>query len=309
MSLTYARRVVMLGRSAFPVSCLAVGAAAWFHGRTGDGLALVVAAAVAGGMWLLLWASARWLDQAEAERAEIGDQLIQSQRVLALGELSTGIAHEINNPLNIILQEAELMRCDLAAATSPEALLETLEEVRTSLDVIHAQVSRCSDITHKLLDLARNRKPVSQEADVNQLVEDMLELVERESVPRDIRLHRQFDPDLPAVISDPPLLRQVFLNLLINAVQAVDRDGDIFITTFRDGAMACTEVRDTGPGIPDEYRERIFNPFFTTKAPGQGTGLGLSVSLRIINELGGDVQVRSTPGKGASFTVRIPFKR
>ena len=309
MSLTYARRVVMLGRSAYPVSCLAVGAAAWFHGRTGDTLALAAALAVAGGMWLLLWASARWLEQAEAERTEMGDQLIQSQRVLALGELSTGIAHEINNPLNIILQEAELMRCDLAAADTPEALLKTLDEVRTSLDVIHAQVSRCSDITHKLLDLARNRKPVSQEADVNQLVEDMLELVERESAPRDIRLHRQFDPGLPAVVSDPPLLRQVFLNLLINAVQAVDRDGDIFITTFREGTTACTEIRDTGPGIPEEYRDRIFNPFFTTKAPGQGTGLGLSVSLRIINELGGDILVRSSPGQGASFTVRIPFKR
>jgi signal transduction histidine kinase len=305
MSLTYARRVVMLGRSAFPVSCLAVGAAAWFHGRTGDGLALVAAVAVAGGMWLLLWASARWLDQAEAERAEMGDQLIQSQRILALGELSTGIAHEINNPLNIILQEAELMRFNLADAPSPE----TLEEVRASLDVIYAQVSRCSDITHKLLDLARNRKPVSQPADINQLVEDMLELVERESGPRQIHIHRRLDQALPAVLSDPPLLRQVFLNLLINAVQAVDKDGDIFITTYREGTMACTEIRDTGPGIPDEYRERIFNPFFTTKAPGQGTGLGLSVSLRIINELGGDILVASSPGKGAAFTVRIPFKR
>ncbi|OIQ52348.1 Sensor protein ZraS [Pseudodesulfovibrio hydrargyri] len=309
MSLTYARRVIMLGRSAFPVSCLAVGAAAWFHGRTGDGLALVAAVAVAGGMWLLLWASARWLDQAEAERTEMGDQLIQSQRVLALGELSTGIAHEINNPLNIILQEAELMRYNLAAAPAPEDLPDVLEEIRTSLDVIYAQVSRCSDITHKLLDLARNRKPVSQAADVNRLVEDMLELVERESGPRNIRIHRQPGPDLPTVISDPPLLRQVFLNLLINAVQAVDRDGDIFITTFREGDMACTEIRDTGPGISKEDRERIFNPFFTTKAPGQGTGLGLSVSLRIINELGGDILVQSSPGKGASFTVRIPFKR
>jgi signal transduction histidine kinase len=305
MSLTYARRVIMLGRSAYPVSCLAVGAAAWFHGRTGDGLALAVALGVAAGMWLLLWASSRWLDQAEAERSEMGDQIIQSQRILALGELSTGIAHEINNPLNIILQEAELMRVNLASPPSPEIL----EEIRSSLDVVYAQVSRCSDITHKLLDLARNRKPVSQAADVNQLVEDMLELVERESGPRRIRIRRRFAPDLPAVTSDPPLLRQVFLNLLINAVQAVDRDGDIVITTFSEGNMACIEIRDTGPGISKKDRERIFNPFFTTKAPGQGTGLGLSVSLRIVNELGGDIQVQSSPNKGAAFTVRIPFKR
>ncbi|WP_286181827.1 ATP-binding protein [Desulfovibrio sp. Huiquan2017] len=305
MSLTYARRVIMLGRSAYPVSCLAVGAAAWFHGRTGDAMALAAALAIACGMWLLLFASSRWLDQAQAERVEMGDQLIQSQRVLALGELSTGIAHEINNPLNIILQEAELMRYNLASAPSPEAL----DEARSSLDVIYAQVSRCSDITHKLLDLARKRKPVSQPADINQLVEDMLELVERESAPRQIRIHRHLSPDLPSVPSDPPLLRQVILNLLINAVQAVDRNGDIFITTHREGNMACTEIRDTGPGISKENLKRIFNPFFTTKAPGEGTGLGLSVSLRIINELGGDILVNSAPGKGATFTVRIPIKR
>ncbi|EGB14544.1 integral membrane sensor signal transduction histidine kinase [Pseudodesulfovibrio mercurii] len=305
MSLTYARRVIMLGRSAYPVSCLAVGAAAWFHGRTGDGLALAAALAIVCGMWLLLFASSHWLGQAEAERDEMGEQLIQSQRVLALGELSTGIAHEINNPLNIILQEAELMRYDLALAPTAE----TMEEVRSSLDVIYAQVSRCSDITHKLLDLARNRKPVSQPADINRLVEDMLELVEREAGPREIHLHRRLSQDLPTVISDPPLLRQVILNLLINAIQAVDKDGDIFITTHREGNMAYTEIRDTGPGISEENRKRIFNPFFTTKAPGQGTGLGLSVSLRIINELGGDIQVASAPGKGATFTVRIPIKR
>jgi signal transduction histidine kinase len=101
----------------------------------------------------------------------------------------------------------------------------------------------------------------------------------------------------------------VYLTLPTPAALAVPRDGDIFITTYGEGPMACTEIRDTGPGIPEEHRERIFNPFFTTKAPGQGTGLGLSVSLRIINELGGDIQVTSSPGKGASFTVRIPFKR
>ncbi|WFS61778.1 ATP-binding protein [Pseudodesulfovibrio thermohalotolerans] len=305
MSLTNARKVVMLGRFAYPASCLAVGGAAWFHGHTGYTIALAIALLITGGMWILLWVSTRWLNQAEAERTEMGDQLIQSQRILALGELSTGIAHEINNPLNIILQEAELMRYNLSAPASREAL----DEVRTSLDVIYAQVSRCSDITHKLLDLARKRKPVSQPADINQLVEDMLELVERETVPRKIEIHRRMATTLPMVTSDPPLLRQVFLNLLINAVQAVDRDGDIFITTYRDGNLACSEIRDNGPGISEENRKRIFNPFFTTKAPGKGTGLGLSVSLRIINELGGDILVSSPPDGGAAFTVRIPITR
>ena len=149
---------------------------------------------------------------------------------------------------------------------------------------------------------------MSQYADINQLVEDMLELVEREARPKNIRIHRKLDPQLPGLMSDPPLLRQVLLNLLINAVQAVGADGNITITTFPMGNVVCAEIRDSGPGIAPEHMDRLFNPFFTTKAPGEGTGLGLSVSLRIMNELGGDIVVDSRPGQGAAFTLRIPMK-
>ncbi|WP_316896687.1 ATP-binding protein [Pseudodesulfovibrio indicus] len=304
MSLARASRVVLLGQYAYPASCLAVGAMVWMRGAVGDPLALGAAILIALGTWVLLRASTRWLADASAEQEEMNSQLIQSQRVMALGELSTGIAHEINNPLNIILQEAELMRYNLAG--TPDR--ETLDEVRAGIDVIYAQVSRCSDITHKLLDLARKRKPVSQYADINQLVEDMLELVEREARPKNIRIHRKLDPQLPGLMSDPPLLRQVLLNLLINAVQAVGADGNITITTFPMGNVVCAEIRDSGPGIAPEHMDRLFNPFFTTKAPGEGTGLGLSVSLRIMNELGGDIVVDSRPGQGAAFTLRIPMK-
>ena len=304
MSLTRARDIVRMGQYAYPASCLAIAALVWQRQLGGTTIVLSVAVVLTGVMWLLLRTSARWLNDASVEQSELGNQLIQSQRVLALGELSTGIAHEINNPLNIIMQEAELMRFNLASNPSPQEM----EEIRGSLDVIYAQVMRCSDITHKLLDFARHRKTVSQLADINRLVEDMLELVERETSPKNIRIIRLFDDLLPLVKTDPPLLRQVFLNLLINAVQAVHADGDIIITTYASGEMACTEIRDTGPGIPSELRERIFNPFFTTKSPGEGTGLGLSVSLRIVNELGGNIAVNSSPGEGAAFTVCIPVK-
>jgi len=304
MSLARASRVVLLGQYAYPASCLAVGVMVWMRGAVGDPLALGAAILIALGTWVLLRASTRWLADASAEQEEMNSQLIQSQRVMALGELSTGIAHEINNPLNIILQEAELMRYNLAG--TPDR--ETLDEVRASIDVIYAQVSRCSDITHKLLDLARKRKPVSQYANINTLVEDMLELVERAARPKNIRIHRHLDPQLPGLMSDPPLLRQVLLNLLINAVQAVGADGDITITTFPLGSVVCAEIRDSGPGIAPEHLDRLFNPFFTTKAPGEGTGLGLSVSLRIMNELGGDIAVDSRPGQGAAFTLRIPIQ-
>ncbi|MBG0788921.1 MAG: two-component sensor histidine kinase [Desulfovibrionaceae bacterium] len=303
MNLARARRAITLGQYVYPASCLAIAAMAWERDRTGGAATIAAALGLAGIMWWVLRLAARWLGAASAEREDIGNQLIQSQKTLALGEISTGIAHEINNPLNIIVQEAELIRVNLNSDPSPEAL----REIRDSLDVIDSQVSRCSDITHKLLDFARSRKTVSQFADINRLLEDMLALVERETGPKNIRIVRLFDDDMPLIKTDPPLLRQVFLNILINAVQAVEKDGGIFVTTYCTNDRACAEIRDTGPGIPAQDWSRVFNPFFTTKPPGEGTGLGLSVSLRIINELGGNITVDSPPDKrGARFTVCIP---
>ena len=304
MTLAGTRRMIRVGQYVVPVAFLALAALAWRRPSAAVCLAIpVLAALVAAGIWLLLRSADRWLDQVCARQSELGDQLIQSQKILALGEISTGIAHEINNPLNIIMQEAELMSADLDEGAS-EA---NLAEIRGSLDVVRKQVERCSDITHKLLDFARKRVPVTQFADINRLVEDMLDLLERGGGPRNVQIVKAFDGHMPSVETDPPLLRQVFLNLLINAVHAVGEGGMIYVTTYQDGPMACVEIRDTGPGIAEENLERIFHPFFTTKEPGQGTGLGLSVSLRIITQLGGEVAVRSESGRGAAFTVRIPI--
>ncbi len=304
MTLPKARRIVRLGQYVAPSVFLALAAIAWRRPSAGIEIAVpVVATLAAVGIWLLMRTTDQWLGHVCQEQSELGNQLIQSQKILALGEISTGIAHEINNPLNIIMQEAELMRVDLKEEVTPESL----EEIRGSLDVILKQVERCSDITHKLLDFARNRVPISQVADINRLVEDMLGLLERGAGPK-IQIIKAFDNNLRPVKTDPPLLRQVFLNLLINAVQAVNNDGIIYVTTYCEGAMACVEVRDTGPGVAQADIDRIFNPFFTTKAPGEGTGLGLSVSLRIVTQLGGEIAVRSELGKGAAFIVRIPLK-
>jgi signal transduction histidine kinase len=294
-----ARRFIRTGRYGFPAVLLAAVVAAWMHPLFG----FAAAVAVSAGLWMFLGSVSRWLEDACGERVELREQLIQSQKLMALGEISTGIAHEINNPLNIIMQEAELIRVDLLGEPGPEEM----DEVRESLDVVIHQVERCSDITHKLLDFARNRRPVTQTADINRLLVDMMSLVERETASKDIQIVKMFSSDVPKIKTDPPLLRQVFLNLLNNAVQAIDGKGMIFVTTRHVDGMACAEIRDTGPGIPPEYLDRIFNPFFTTKPPGEGTGLGLSVSLRIVVQLGGDIQVRSEPGKGAAFTVRIPI--
>ncbi len=299
MNLARTKRVMHLGQYAYPVSYLAILAVAYKWPLPGS----IVAVAASAGLWLLLKSSFCCLSKVCDEHADLKNQLVQSQKISALGEISTGIAHEINNPLNIIMQEAELMRVNL----HEDSTKEEMYEVRESLEVVFQQIERCSDITRELLDFARKRHPVTQVADINRLLLDMLMLVQSETESKNIRIVKMFSSDIPKIKTDPPLLRQVFLNLLNNAVQAVERDGEIFVTTWHSDDMVFAKVCDTGTGIPENEIKQIFNPFYTTKPPGKGTGLGLSVSLRIINQLGGYISVESEPGKGAAFTVHVPI--
>lgn len=247
------------------------------------------------------------VQQANVEKSCLDEQLIQSQKLASIGQLSSGIAHEINNPLGIIGQEVEWMAHLLRgeSVTDPKEM----EELRDSMKEISRQVDRCRDITHKLLDFARKREPLLQGIEVNRLVEDMARLVEREATHHGIRIVREYQPDLPMVHTDPPLLRQVVLNLLNNATYAVQRNGIITIRTRKAGPQAITvTIEDTGCGISKEHLEKIFDPFFTTKPPGKGTGLGLSLCHGIITKLGGHISVSSEVGKGSTFTIRLPVQ-
>lgn len=233
-------------------------------------------------------------------------QLIQSQKLAAIGELSSGIAHEINNPLAIIGQEVELVQ-HLVKDLSPGS--DLLGDIVDSLHEISHQVDRCREITHKLLDFARKSEPLIQMVDLNRLVEDMVRLVEIEAGPKNIRIEREYLEDLPVAWTDPPLLRQVVLNLLNNAAHAVERDGVITVRTRAQSRdRLVLEVSDTGPGIPPENVGKIFNPFFTTKPPGKGTGLGLSICHNIVTRLGGNISVASEKGKGATFFIELPAR-
>jgi two-component system NtrC family sensor kinase len=249
----------------------------------------------------------RRVEKASEQKRHLDQQLIQSQKLAAIGELSSGIAHEINNPLAIIGQETEwiwhLLKKD--SLPSPEAD----QELRGSLQEIVRQVDRCKEITHKLLDFARKKEPLIQKADLNKLIEDMARLVEKEATQNKIRIVRDYQQDLPRVETDPPLLRQVVLNLLNNAAHAVEKDGTITIST-QESANNTVELvfRDTGCGISKEHLDKIFDPFFTTKPTGKGTGLGLSISHGIITRLGGRISVVSEVGKGATFTIELPVK-
>jgi two-component system, NtrC family, sensor kinase len=248
------------------------------------------------------------IDQDEKNKDLLEDKLLHSQKLAAIGELSAGIAHEINNPIAIIRQEAEWMQVILKNDHLKE--IKELEDLRDSSQEIVRQVDRCKEITHNLLNFARQSKPVLQLVKVNRVIEDMTLLVEREAKQKNIILDRQYLADLPPISSDAPLLRQVFLNLLSNATQAIGHNGRITITTQRSGNQAIeVKITDTGSGIAVENLNKIFDPFFTTKPQGQGTGLGLSISHGIIQKLGGHIAVTSELNKGTTFTITLPCQQ
>jgi two-component system NtrC family sensor kinase len=235
------------------------------------------------------------------------DRLLQSQKLAALGELSASIAHEINNPLAIIRQEAELMGLVLKREEPPKA--GDLGELQESVRMIVQQVDRCAEIIRNLLDFARKREPVVQAVDLNRVVEDMTRLVEKEARNNNIDIDRRYDPELPLIHSDAPELRQVVLNLLFNAAQAIGKDGTITIITHSGGENAVELIiQDTGCGIPAENLGKIFEPFFSTKPSGQGTGLGLSISHGLIQQLGGGIRIASTVGQGTTVIITLPVQ-
>jgi len=237
----------------------------------------------------------------------LDERLLQTQKLAAMGELAAGVAHEINNPLAIIRQEAEWIGKVLRGANLSEG--PQVAEIRDSLREIVQQVDRARDITANLLTLARKREPVIQKVDLNRLVRDMAALVEKEAKGRNIQVIRRLQEDLPVIFSDGPLLRQVILNLLNNAMQAVERDGSITIITGQvENQRIIVTIADSGRGISPEHLDRIFDPFFTTKAPGMGTGLGLAISQGIIHGLGGEITAASRAGAGAAFTIVLPVR-
>lgn len=246
------------------------------------------------------------VEKANEQKCILDAQLIQSQKLASIGELSSGIAHEINNPLAIIGQEVEWMRHVLMS----EGLAERKEivDLKDSLQEIARQVDRCKEITHKLLDFARKTEPLIQSVDVNKLIEDMARLVEKEAILKNIKIVRQYLKELPPIQTDAPLLRQVILNLLNNATYAIQKDGVITVATRLSGDSSIDiAVKDTGCGIPKEDLGKIFDPFFTTKPPGKGTGLGLSICHGIIERLGGRFSVVSAVGRGTELTVHLPI--
>ena len=233
------------------------------------------------------------------ERLHLQASLAQSEKLAAVGQLAAGVAHEINNPLTAILANAQLLQRSLPAQKNGQ--LEMVE-------LIIQASERASQAVRDLLDFARRERYQIAPTDLNETIQRTLALMGPELGSRSISL--QFDPaiDLPLINASQDHLQGVWLNLLINAIDAIDQGpGVITIKTYRVDHSIHVTVSDSGPGIPADKISRIFEPFYTTKEPGQGTGLGLSVCHQIVARHGGQIRVRSVPGEGATFTVVLPL--
>ena len=244
----------------------------------------------------------------DQEAEGLNRQLMQTSKLASIGELAAGVAHEINNPLAVILTESQVMR-DI---TEDEQSLDGnfKEELVQSLSQVDAQVQRCSHITQNLLRFSRRMAAASRSVDLNVALQDVVGLLEKRASTSGVQISLDFQENLPKLYTDPFELEQVFLNLINNAIDAHEGRpyGSIHIATRFDSTNngLVATVADTGSGIPDEDLERLFDPFFTTKPVGKGTGLGLSISYSIIKHMGGDISVRSEVDKGTEFTLFLP---
>lgn len=246
----------------------------------------------------------------DAEADNLNRQIMQAGKLASVGELSAGVAHEINNPLAIIMTERQIL-LDLAKQTS-DLNPDFEEQLSRSLSQVDSQIQRCKRITQNLLRFSRRTKSVIETVDLNAFIKEVIELMEREARTSGIKFFADLEENLPPLLSDPSQLQQLFLNLTTNAIDAHDGKpyGNIHISTRPDDQNEGVRVvfADTGSGISPESLEKIFDPFFTTKEVGKGTGLGLSICYSIIKGLGGDITVESEPGKGTEFTLFLPYR-
>jgi two-component system NtrC family sensor kinase len=262
------------------------------------GLAITVMA------YLMSRRMARKVAKADAAKDILNEQVIEAGKLASVGELAAGIAHEINNPVAIMVEEAGWIQ-DLLEEGVEEG--DNEREVQRALNQIRTQGARCKEITHKLLSFARKIDPTVMSFDLNELVREIAELSAQRAKYANVVIETSLGDNIAPIEASPSEMQQVFLNLVNNAIDAMDPGGgDLDIITRQEGDQVLALVSDTGSGIPEANLPRIFDPFFTTKPVGKGTGLGLSIIYGIINKLGGTISVDSAVGKGTTFTISLP---
>jgi len=232
------------------------------------------------------------------EQKRQNERLMMTDRLASLGELASGTAHELNNPLTSIIGFSQLIM-----------EREVPDDIREDLKLINTEAQRAANVTKNLLTFARKHAPVKQLSQINSIIEDVLTLRAYEHKANNIEVVKRLHPDLPEMMVDYFQMQQVFMNIIINAeyfMTAAHKKGTLTITTKRQNSSVVVSFADDGPGIPPENLKRIFDPFFTTKETGKGTGLGLSICHGIVTEHGGQIYARSQFGNGAAILVGLP---
>jgi signal transduction histidine kinase len=233
------------------------------------------------------------------DRDELERRLVQADKLSSIGLLAAGVAHEVNTPLAVISTYAQMLARQITGDSPQSKLLEKIAR----------QTFRASEIVNSLLNFSRTSTTELVEVDLNRVIRDTVGLIEHQLQNAGVEVHLALAEALPPVRGNPGKLQQVFLNLFINARDAMEGGGTLTVRSSDDEESVRIEVADTGVGIPAENLARIYDPFFTTKGAKKGTGLGLSVTYGIVREHGGEIEVESQPGSGARFALEFPLAR
>jgi two-component system NtrC family sensor kinase len=228
-------------------------------------------------------------------------KIMESERLALIGQLAANVAHELNNPLQGIVTYSHLLLEKMPSDAS--------EKTASSLHRIVTQANRCRDIIRGLLDFSRQRKPDTTICDINAVIQECVTFVENQASFQNIEFNELLETDMSMTVVDPSQMQQVFLNMIINAAEAMEDGGTLTLETRSNLTENSIEISitDTGYGIPEEHFAKLFDPFFTTKEVGHGTGLGLAISYGIIKEHGGEISVESKVGEGSTFLIRLPI--
>jgi two-component system NtrC family sensor kinase len=253
----------------------------------------------------------RRIRRADQEKEGMNQQIIETGKMASIGELAAGIAHEINNPVAIMVEEAGWIGDLLEEEEFSDS--ENLDEFKRALTQINTQGRRCKEITHKLLSFARKTDSTVKDVQLNDIVTEIVDLSAQMAKYNKVTIETSLQKTLPYITISPSEIQQVLLNLINNALDAMEKTGGTInistkISEIEPGHIVIV-VEDNGPGIPDANLPRLFDPFFTTKPVGKGTGLGLSICYGIINKMGGKIDVQSEVGKGTRFRIWIPFQK